>query len=295
MYTGVQQIMLGKAIKNESDAEKALAQIKAAGYDGLELNQFMIHPSSFLVKMMTKAAGMPVGSAGKLDWHRLMKESGLFVLTLHTDLGSIERDPAAVAEEAKSFGTDTLIITGMYRYDYSSIYSVKGLAERLNKAGDSLRKEGVKLLYHNHNIELSLLSGAGENSANEPSRAYDILISETDSDLVGFEFDSYWFTDGGGDVAWWMRRLGKRMKMWHVTDRGSRQRGVSMTPILKEDTVELGTGNMNLCNLRDIAVDNGVSSVVLETHQNFIENDPLKSLELSAKWLNKNIKGEQRT
>ena len=293
MRTGVQQIMLGKAIKNESDAEKALARIREAGYDGLELNQFMIHPSSFLVKMMTKAAGMPVGSAGKLDWPGLMKESGLSVLTIHTDLGSVERNPGAVADEAKGFGTDTAVITGMYRYDYSSYDSVMGLAERLNAAGKALAEEGIHLLYHNHNIELTQVTGAPADKG--PFRAYDILLKETDPAFLGFEFDSYWFTEAGGDAAWWMKRLGKRMKMWHVTDRGSRQRGVSMTPILKEDTVELGTGNMNLCNLRDIAVDNGVSSVVLETHRNFIENDPLKSLELSAKWLNKNIKGEQRT
>ncbi len=290
MRTGVQQIILGKTIKNESDAEKILARIKANGYDGLELNQFMIHPSSFLVKMMTKAAGMPVGSAGKLDWHRLMKESGLSVLTLHTDLGSVERDPKAVADEAKSFGTDTVVITGMYRYDYSTYDSVKNLAARLDTAGAALQKEGVKLLYHNHNIELTRLSGLPESEATQEIRAYDLLINQTSAEHVNFEFDSYWFTDGGADAAFWMKRLGSRMKLWHITDRGSRQAGLSMTPILKEDTVELGTGNMNLIGLKDIAVENRVSGVILETHRNFLDGDPLKSIELSAKWLQENVK-----
>ena len=39
--------------------------------NGIELCGFMIHPSGFLVKMMTKAAGMPVGNGGKLDWRIL--------------------------------------------------------------------------------------------------------------------------------------------------------------------------------------------------------------------------------
>lgn len=291
MHTGVQQIMLGSAIKNQSDAEKVLARIRKAGYDGLELNAFMIHPASFLVKMMTKAAGMPVGGAGKLDWHRLMKDSGLSVLTLHTDLGSVERDGKAVADEAKSFGTDTVVITGMYRYDYSTYDSVKDLAARLDAAGAVLQKEGVSLLYHNHNIELTRLSGLPE--GDRGLRAYDILIDETRTEHVNFEFDSYWFADGGADSAIWMKRLGKRMKFWHITDRGSRQSGAAMTPILKEDTVELGTGNMNLTGLLDIATENDTGGIILETHRNFIDGDPLKSLELSGKWLKENVKKEK--
>ena len=109
--------------------------------------------------------------------------------------------------------------------------------------------------------------------------------AETDPDYVGFEFDSYWFTDGGADAKNWMRRLGRRMKLWHITDRGCRQTGPSMTPILKQDSVELGTGNMDLEGLKDIALQNGIEAVVLESHKNWIDKDPVKSLELSAEWL----------
>ena len=53
----VQQIMLGSVTGNEADARATLAQIKAAGYDALALNGFMIRPTSFLVRALTKAAG----------------------------------------------------------------------------------------------------------------------------------------------------------------------------------------------------------------------------------------------
>ena len=277
MKKAVQQIMLGTVTGSEAQARETLRRIKAAGYDGLELNRFMIHPSSLMVRMMTRAAGMPTGKGGKLDWHGLLQESGLDVISLHADLGSLEREAEAVAEEAKSFGTDKVVITGMYRFDYSDEEIVRDLAKRLNRAGEALKAQGVELLYHNHNVELLPLKSG--------RRAYNVLLEETDPNTVNFEFDSYWFTDGGADAKLWMKKLGTRMKLWHVTDRGSRQNGPAMTPILKADSMELGTGNMDLDGLREIAVENSIEAVVLESHKNWIDKDPVKSLELSAKWL----------
>ncbi|MBR5343406.1 MAG: sugar phosphate isomerase/epimerase [Oscillospiraceae bacterium] len=279
MKSYVQQIMLGSVTSTEAQARTTLQRIKAAGYDGLELNRFMIHPSSLMVRLMTRAAGMPTGKGGKLDWHALLKDSGLGVVSLHSDLGSLEREGEAVAEEAKSFGTDTVVVTGMYRFDYGDESAVRELAVRLNKAGEALKGGGLNLLYHNHNVELLRLPSG--------RRAYDLLIEETDPETVNFEFDSYWFTDGGADAKAWMQKLGRRMKLWHLTDRGSRQSGPAMTPILKADSVELGTGNMDLEGLWEIAALNGVQSVVLESHKNWIDRDPVKSLETSAVWLNR--------
>ena len=238
----------------------------------------MIHPSSLMVRALTKAAGMPTGNGGKLDWHEMISTSGLSVISLHADLGSLERETDEVIKEAKSFNTDTVVITGMYRFDYSDESSVKDLAGRLDQTGKTLKENGLHLLYHNHNVELLQVKPG--------VRAYDILLGETDPEYVNFEFDSYWFTDGGADAAGWMEKLGSHMKLWHINDRGSRQKGPAMTPILKADSMELGTGNMDLDRLKDIAVGNGIEAVVLESHKNWIDKDPLKSIELSAAWLN---------
>ena len=279
MKTYVQQIMLGTVTGTEPQARETLKRIKAAGYDGLELNRFMIHPSSLMVRLMTRAAGMPTGKGGNLDWHALLSEAGLSVASLHADLGSLEREGEAVAEEAKSFGTDRVVITGMYRFDYADENNVKELARRLNTAGEKLGKQGIALLYHNHNVELLQVKPG--------LRAYDVLLSETDPAYVNFEFDSYWFTDGGANAAQWMQKLGQRMKLWHINDRGSRQAGPAMTPILKTDSMELGDGNLDLDGLWAIAQQNGVQDVILESHKNWIDKDPIKSLERSAEWLRK--------
>ena len=277
MKTAVQQIMLGTVTGSEAQARQTLQRIKAAGYDGLELNRFMIHPSSLMVRLMTRAAGMPTGKGGKLNWKALLEESSLELISLHADLGSLEREPEAVIREAGDLGTDTVVITGMYRFDYSDESSVRDLAKRLNRAGETLRSQGLELLYHNHNVELLQVKPG--------LRAYDILMADTDPAAVNFEFDSYWFADGGGDPGRWMQKLGPRMKLWHVTDRGCRQKGPAMTPILKCDSMELGTGNMDLEGLGTVALENGVRAVVLESHKNWIDKDPVKSLERSAQWL----------
>ena len=274
----VQQFMLGSVLKNENAVRETFSAIRAAGYDSIELCGFMLHPMGFLIRMLTKAAGMPVGSGGNLDWERLVKESGLNVVSVHQDLGSIERDAKAVAAEARKFGTDKIVITGMYRFDYGSEEAVRELAQRLNAAGKALGEQGTRLLYHNHNCELR--------KVNADKCAYDILLEETDPKYVNFEFDSYWFTEGGADAKLWMRRLGKRMKLWHINDRGTRMTGPAMTPILKTDSMELGTGSMDLDGMTEIAKENGIESVILESHRNWIENSPVKSLQLSAQWLN---------
>ena len=273
----IQQFMLGTVLNNEQQARETLSAMKAAGYDGIELCGFMIHPIGFAVKLLTKAAGMPVGRGGNLDWHNLVKETDLNVVSLHTDLGSLERDVGAVADEAKSFGTKYAVITGMYRFDYGDETAMHELAGRLNKAGEALQKKGIQLLYHNHNCELR--------HVNAEKRAYDILIEETDPALVNFEFDSYWFTEGGANALAWMQRLGTRMKLWHINDRGTRLTGSAVTPILKTDSMELGTGNMDLDSLMQQALSVDVDAVILESHRNWIDHSPVKSFQLSAKYL----------
>ena len=280
ILTGVQQIMIGSRCGSYESALRTLESIKSAGYDGIELNEFMIRPTPFIVRLLTRFAGMPTGNSGKLDWKKLISESGLKVISLHSYLNSIEEKPEAVAKEALSFGTDTIVITGMYRFDYGNFAEVKKLAERLNMAGKALLPYGVKLLYHNHNVELQKVS--------EDKTAYDLIVENTDPQYVNFELDTYWMADGGADVTALVNKLSDRMVMWHINDRGCRKKGPFITPILKEGAAELGTGNMPLdAILETVKANTGVEAIVLETHKNWIDNDPIKSLTVSAEWFRK--------
>ena len=279
MTKAVQQFMLGTVLNNEAQARETLQKMKAAGYDGIELCSFMIHPTPFAVKLLTQAAGMPVGNGGKLDWPALIRVSGLTVPAIHQYLDAIEKDPDVAVAECKTFGTDTVVITGMYRFDYSKKENIIELAARLNQAGSILKQSGVRLLYHNHNAEFLPV---------EPGiSAYHLLQRETDPEYVNFEFDSYWCADAGCDPLAQMRKLGNRMRLWHINDRGCRKAG--FTPIYKMDSMELGTGTMNLSGLMAQAKANGCEAVILESHRNWIEGSPAKSFQLSAEFLNEQV------
>ena len=281
MKTAVQQMMIGPLCKGYDGTLSLLKRLKELGFAGIELNSYMIHKTPFLVRALTKMAGMPSGNAGKLDWHKLIEESGLEVASLHTDLGSLERECEKVCEEAKSFHTDYLVITGMYRFDYSSPAELEKLVNRLNAAGEKVSSCGLSLLYHNHNVEFKRLP-TGE-------LVYDYLIAHLDERYVNFELDTYWASEAGANIYSLSQRLGKRMRLHHINDRGFKDNGPYMTPIMKSDSMELGTGALDLPALLASDKKNGVDYVVLETHKNFIDKSRLRSIEISAEYLNKNI------
>lgn len=283
----VQQFQLGTVMNKEDQALETMAKMKAAGYEGIELCGFMIKPMGVLVKLLTKAAGMPVGNGGRLDWPRLVREAGLKVVSVHEHLGSIENDPEDILKEAADFRTDTIVITGMYRFDYGSADEVKKLAERLNRAGEKLAGSGVRLLYHNHNCEFVRFRGTGKEGAHVTP--WELLTKETDPAFVNFEFDSYWAADAGVNALAVMRSLGERLKLYHINDRGCRQEGPAMTPILKMDSMEPGTGCMDLVSLVEQAKKARVDAVVLESHRNWIGGSPVKSFEVSAEFLKKYV------
>lgn len=274
-------MMIGPLCKGYDGTLNLLKKLKELGFAGIELNSYMIHKTPFLVRGLTKMAGMPSGNAGKLDWHKLIKESGLEVASLHTDLGSLERESEKVCEEAKSFKTNYLVITGMYRFDYSSLEEVEKLVSRLNAVGEKVASRGLNLLYHNHNVEFKRLSN-GE-------LVYDYLFEHLDERYVNFELDTYWASETGTNIYALSNKLGKRMKLHHINDRGFKDNGPYMTPIMKSDSMELGTGCLDLKSLLESDKQNGVDYVVLETHKNFIDNSRMKSIEMSADYLKKNL------
>jgi sugar phosphate isomerase/epimerase len=168
----------------------------------------------------------------------------------------------------------------MFRYDYSSREAVLQLAENLNKAGKLMKEGGINFLYHNHNCEFRRVE-TGET-------AYELLIGKTDPNYVNFEFDSFWAVEAGCDAVKVMQKLGSRMKLYHINDRGNRERG-KMGSIIESHGMELGTGNMNLKDLIATAEKNGVKAIILETHKNWLDDSPVKSLWISAAFLHKQM------
>jgi sugar phosphate isomerase/epimerase len=64
------------------------------------------------------------------------------------------------------------------------------LAAQLNEKGAALKREGLKLAYHNHNVEFAK-HGSGT--------AYELLLENTEPGVVWFEMDVGWVAAAGVD------------------------------------------------------------------------------------------------
>lgn len=62
----VQMIQLGTVMGSEEKAKETMQLMKDAGYDGIELNGFMIKKMPMIVRLLTTLARMPMGKTGKL-------------------------------------------------------------------------------------------------------------------------------------------------------------------------------------------------------------------------------------
>ncbi len=282
MDIGIQQLMIGKTLKDKGEAIRVLNMLKENHYNSIELDGFMIRKVPFIVKLLTDMSGMPTGNSNKLNWIDIIKETGLKVISVHEDLGTIEDSFDMVVDECSTYQCKYVVITGMYQYDYDSKESLDSLVDRLNKAGEKFKEKGISLLYHNHNVEFSRMK--------DGLTSYEYIVNNTNPEFVNFEFDGYWATDAGINVIKIIDKLGARLKLYHINDRQKKTKGKSITPIVKFDAAELGTGVMDIEGIIEALGRNGCEAVILETHRNWVDGDPLKSALISSEFLQKVIK-----
>lgn len=89
--------------------------------------------------------------------------------------------------------------------------SAQRMAEALSRAGETTQRFGIKVIYHNHTNEFAPL-------ADSPLRPYDVLLAETDPDLVAMELDIGWAVAAGQDPLEMFRANPGRYEVWHVKD-----------------------------------------------------------------------------
>ncbi|MEU6993981.1 sugar phosphate isomerase/epimerase [Streptomyces sp. NPDC046465] len=83
-------------------------------------------------------------------------------------------------------------------------------ARQFNRIGCASREAGLgPVLFHNHGADHVVVDG---------THLYDVLIRETDPELVAFELDVYWAVKGGADPATYFRRHRRRFPALHVKD-----------------------------------------------------------------------------
>ena len=86
----------------------------------------------------------------------------------------------------------------------------KRTAELANRIGEGARRAGLQFIYHNHNFEFADTGGG--------AIGYDLLLQETDPQLVKFEIDCGWMIFAGHDPVAYFKKYPHRFPMIHVKD-----------------------------------------------------------------------------
>jgi sugar phosphate isomerase/epimerase len=89
--------------------------------------------------------------------------------------------------------------------------SVKKRAAELNANGKIARKFGIKLFIHNH-------TGEFEKLLDSDKTEYDVLLAETDPELVVMQLDLGWAYVAGMDPIEMFKRNPGRYELWHIKD-----------------------------------------------------------------------------
>lgn len=102
----------------------------------------------------------------------------------------------------------------------------------LNELGAKTKANGLKLLWHNHDLEFHEM---------EQGLPFDYLMDHTDPGLVECEMDIYWVKKGGGNPLDVLKRYSGRIPILHVKDMAPDEdficpgRGIiDFAPIFKE-------------------------------------------------------------
>ncbi|MDN3029648.1 sugar phosphate isomerase/epimerase [Streptomyces sp. S.PB5] len=145
-------------------------------------------------------AGYTQGSAGPItlaQLKRLARNHGLNPIGSH--VGYYSDDPNAytfaqnltkVLDDAQALGLKHIgTASGPFRYG-STVDAWKRAAEEFNTYGAAARARGMKFYQHNHSEEFSFATD------NPKVRLYDVLLAETDPDLVFLEMDIFWAYSG---------------------------------------------------------------------------------------------------
>jgi sugar phosphate isomerase/epimerase len=134
----------------------------------------------------------------------------------------------------------------------------------------------MRFAFHNHNYEFQDLKG---------TTGFDILLKETDPELVWLEMDVYWITQAGRDPVLLLNQLGKRVRLLQLKDRKA---DVPTSQVLDdgaEHFTEVGNGTIAWRPLFTLAQKLGIEHYYVEQDES--DKSPMDSLKISYAFLHK--------
>ena len=172
------------------DLERALADVAAAGY------------------RLVETAGTAERTAA--DFRALLDRHGLSSPAGHWPLEALERDPDGQIAAARALGQQYVVVPWLAEPERGSLAAYRALAGRFNTIGRRVKDAGLQFAYHNHDFEFQTFGGS--------TPALDVLLQETDPELVQYELDIFWTYKAGHDPLAYFERFPGRFPLWHVKD-----------------------------------------------------------------------------
>ncbi len=245
------------SVRNElkEDLKGTLKQIAEIGYKWIELADY--NEGKFYGKSPS-------------DFKKLIEELGMEIISSHTgvevkgvDMSNAEKLADAHAE----LGLKYVVKPWLVEERRVSADSYKKVAEELNKIGEVMKSRGLKFGYHNHDFEFETVDG---------QIPFDILLSETDSELVIFEIDLYWVKKGGKNAIEYFNNYPGRFELFHIKDMDNTEESYF---------TEIGTGIINFKELFASKELAGMKYFFVE-QDNYRNYSPLESVKISFDYLN---------
>ncbi|PIQ48416.1 MAG: xylose isomerase [Cytophagales bacterium CG12_big_fil_rev_8_21_14_0_65_40_12] len=243
----------------QKDMEGTLKTLKKAGYDYAEFFDFG----------GGKILGKPIAEAKKIIEKSKIDVKSIHVMTgaqAPKMTGSLINEWQKGVDDAAELGAEYLACAYLLDFERKTLDQYKQLAELFNKAGEACKKSGIQFAYHNHDFEFQAIDGV---------IPYDLLLSETDEDLVKMELDIYWVRYAELDPIKIFQKNPKRYPLWHVKDMELDNNHV-MT--------EVGNGIIDYKQLFAHEADAGLKYFFVEQDRNW-KVDPITSLKTSIKHL----------
>jgi sugar phosphate isomerase/epimerase len=146
---------------------------------------------------LTALAGMGYACVGVSSFPRpaaeirdLCATAGLDPVVLHVGHADLTGDWPATLDAAATIGVRWLALSS-FPDELATPAGMRLGARQLSEAGAAARERGMGVLHHNHATEFRVVDG---------HTLYQILLAETDPEVVGFELDVGWAHRAGASV-----------------------------------------------------------------------------------------------
>jgi sugar phosphate isomerase/epimerase len=220
-----------------------------------------------------------VGANLSRIWDAL-KQTKLKPVSVHLDTALFTRNrdklPAAL-DDAKKRGFRYAVCPYIAQNDRGGVEVIKKLGETLNQAGETCRRSGMTLAYHNHAFEFEPAAGGGT--------LLDVLMKTTDPKLVGLELDIMWAQVGGPGPVAVLEKYSGRVPLLHVKNVAPGVGPQYHEKVAKEAFKEVGAGSIDIPAVLRAAAKAGVKHYFVEQDQT--PGDPIASLRQSYQYLGK--------